>query len=294
MKKIIENSIASVFNAFNTSSEVSYQHFKLSSLSYKKYSHWIIENIGQYSLFGSNETRHIDELYINISLKTDLTRLTYKSDEVLSKLVLKSGNDDHSNISSTTLIEALNEKISMLGNKQHHKYNNIAIVGTAGAGKTTTLRHLALFAAKGGEIRSKQRFPFFIALRELEECNYSIISAMERYLDQFDINYSTKVVKHFIQKGTALILIDGLDEIPEKYQNAVYKEIIKIQTLSKKEFSLKNPHLASIICITGRPYSFNREFSGFEVHETLPLDGSAKRDLIRQWFKPVSIERGEL
>ena len=89
MKKIIENAITSVFNAFNTSSEISYQHYKLTSYSSKKYCDWIVKNIGQYSLFGSNKTRHIDELYINISLKKDLSRLTYKSEGKLSQLVLQ-------------------------------------------------------------------------------------------------------------------------------------------------------------------------------------------------------------
>ena len=192
------------------------------------------------------------------------------------------------------MIEALNEKVSLKGEEVHYAFNDVAIAGTAGAGKTTTLRHLALFAAKGEKIRDKQRFPFFIALRELEECNYSILSAMESFLEQFDINYPKQVVKHFIKKGTALILIDGLDEIHERFQIQVFKEIEKIQSLSKKEFANKDLHLASIICISGRPYSFNREFIGFEVHETLPLDRKAKRDLIRQWFQPVSIDRGEL
>ena len=118
----------------------------------------------------------------------------------------------------------------VLGLEAVNKYSKIIVLGKPGAGKTTFLKHVAIQCTLG-ELQAN-RVPIFITLKdfaETEQCP----SLLEYITGQFvtygvtDITIAEQILSH----GSALILLDGLDEVRE---TDCYRVLQSVRNFSAK------------------------------------------------------------
>jgi hypothetical protein len=105
--------------------------------------------------------------------------------------------------------------------------NRLAILAKPGGGKSTLIKRIAMayaFPERRREINDalpdKPWFPIFLRCRELgDRVTLSITEIIESIPTRAELSsqskYFMKIVSEELQKGTALLLIDGLDEISD-------------------------------------------------------------------------------
>lgn len=162
-----------------------------------------------------------------------------------------------------------------------------ALVGMMGMGKTTTLQHLTWTYAQSQESvywRSGELIPFFTTIRKLAHhwTEAERAKGAEGFVNalagavatnpggtiNIDKEGVSQVLRTAVSEGTALVLLDALDEFiaPE---NQRVEFVRGLQSLWGDTHIRKNP-----IVLTSRPYGFLNP-NGFEMYtsEALELDG---------------------
>lgn len=100
------------------------------------------------------------------------------------------------------------------------EYKFITIIGTAGSGKSTLIKHLFL-----NSIRSSYRIPLLIELRYLNEYSGSMSDYIYEKVLNNDLKPSKPTLSRALKKGAFLFLFDGYDEIFSKRKQQISKEI---------------------------------------------------------------------
>lgn len=115
--------------------------------------------------------------------------------------------------------------------KKHHA---MVVLGHPGAGKTTLLRYLAVvFAQSRAEEKlglSEERVPFLVPLvaynaKLRENPNLDLIDFIPQYWRTETMTYNiAPLLQEHLSRGTALILLDGLDEV---FESAERKRVVE-------------------------------------------------------------------
>ena len=163
------------------------------------------------------------------------------------------------------------------------KQDKLVILGKLGAGKTTFLQYLALQC-----IRKKYRrdlIPCFIQLRTQWEENEQEVISLKRYLGNYckihGLSYQqTKVL---LEAGSFLILLDGLDEVPNKYRERLCKEL---QLFSRKFYN-------NTIIITSRNSAQQFHFQSFNYVEVADFGEKRIKEFAEKWFLATSKKTSE-
>ena len=103
--------------------------------------------------------------------------------------------------------------------------NFILITGTGGIGKTIMLKHFFLNC-----INSTTRIPVLVNVRYVNEINISERSLVDIIYDEmknYHFNLEMEYLVYSLKSGNYLFLLDGFDEINEKYDKWMEKEILK-------------------------------------------------------------------
>ncbi|MCL6754138.1 NACHT domain-containing NTPase [Nostoc sp. CCCryo 231-06] len=166
-------------------------------------------------------------------------------------------------------------------------YSKLMVLGKPGSGKTTFLKYIAIQCNKGKLL--SDRIPIFIRLRNFAEDaretgSYSLLSYISQELA--DCGASDQEIQTLLVDGKMLVMLDGLDEIPEDDN---YQIISKIAIFTEKYY--KNQFI--ITCRIGyQQYRFE-EFSDVEIAD---FDSSQIEAFVRSWFINVSnnsLEKGK-
>ncbi|WP_058119059.1 NACHT domain-containing protein [Photobacterium kishitanii] len=99
----------------------------------------------------------------------------------------------------------------------------VNIIGIAGQGKSTILRKLFL-----EEINKKNKFPFFIELRRVNDDG--IFYYLKQNLEDIGLNVTESSLTELLQSNNIILLLDGFDEVMTKNRKEILSEIIKIRT----------------------------------------------------------------
>ena len=149
------------------------------------------------------------------------------------------------------------------------------VLGQPGAGKTTFLRRIGLEALKGKQGRYNHRlFPVMLELRRYADGKMDLAAAIADELGICGFPEPRKATLRLLTKGRLLLLLDGLDEMPGPYQNAM---IDHIQDFVDRHD--KNRFIAS--CRTAAYHSRFRRFTDVLMAD---FDDGQIQHFIARWF----------
>lgn len=147
----------------------------------------------------------------------DAGSVKVKLENIFEPLHLERVNDDDIELDTIDVRESFGEVLS--------NNNRLAILAKPGGGKSTLIKRIAVAYAYPEKINSvndflpkKDYFPIFVRCRELgEKVKLSITDIILSISSKAEIEDLkegfNKIVSDALQNGTALLLIDGLDEI---------------------------------------------------------------------------------
>lgn len=169
----------------------------------------------------------------------------------------------------------------------------LVISGRAGSGKTTVLQWLAVHAAQRAFTQAagplNGRTPFFIRLREYVGAD---LPPPERFLDKVAPMLAPKAgswPREQMESGKALMLIDGVDELPEGQRPAAIAWLSQLTGL----FPLAGYVVTTrpgALDVTGRPGTTamaQLQELGFEAAHLEAMDPVLVRQFVTQWHAAV-------
>lgn len=167
------------------------------------------------------------------------------------------------------------------------EYKYITIIGSAGSGKSTLIKHLFL-----NSIKNSYKIPLLIELRHLNEYLGSIEDFIYEKVLQNELKPSKQTLANALKKGAFLFLFDGYDEIFSKRKQQISKEI--------DDFTDKYP--TNKYLITTRPgggiegveryHSFHiQQLSDFEIIEFINLlvNDEERKEQIKNNIKKTEV-----
>ena len=168
---------------------------------------------------------------------------------------------------------------------------SIAILGAPGSGKTTLLRYVTYTYAKRQQRKHHRKapdlVPFLIYLRDLfrqdqTPPDFQTLSLLDLLLQQKPIaklkpaRQEVKWLRQQLTNGTALVMVDGLDEVPED-QRQIVGEWLDQQIADYPD---------AAFLLTSRPYGYKHNpLENIEVVlEAQPFTQSQRRQFIENWY----------
>ena len=261
----------------------------------RRYCEAVAENVNHLELFG-------------VGLKKE-TRRYELSVAYISLGLHEAGPDSEEEVLRQKRAEELLDELSEAG--------RLLVRGHAGSGKSTLFRWAARTAALGclaasdnperrvlataealealirgqynGQMRGawRTRVPFMIRLRE---CVDGRIPSPERLTEHGALEVGpppTQWVQSVLAEGRALLLIDGVDEVPRDLRHEVEKSI--------ERYVRAYPECTFLL--SSRPLKDEPEYGppelrtvGFRVAEITPLSGVDLEQLIDGWHKAVALK----
>lgn len=161
-----------------------------------------------------------------------------------------------------------------------NQYQYLMVLGEPGAGKTTLLRQICLEALKGkkfGIIGKSAYIPVFIDLKELVVKKVKLENFIAEEFRKSGFPAPEKLTIKSLVKGKLLILLDGLNEVPEPSLNEVSDEI--------KAFVERYPKNRLIASCRTNSYRYN--LNRFTNVAVAPWDDLQIEQFIKNWFKAV-------
>lgn len=169
---------------------------------------------------------------------------------------------------------------------------HIAVLAAPGSGKTTLLKHLTLSAAGSSE-RSVQsssgprELPILIRCRDLgHRCRDPLLDTLRALpaLVGFDddANESASLVVQALRDGSALVMLDGLDEIADTRDRKIFVERLRA-------FISLYPGVRLVL--TSREAGFRAVAGALanscEPYEISPLLADDIKQLVQNWYREV-------
>lgn len=157
--------------------------------------------------------------------------------------------------------------------------NFLYILGKPGAGKTTFLKRIAVGAARS-EI---EKIPIFITLKDWAKSEETLFDHIVKQFKICKFPDATPLIEYILEMGQAIILLDGLDEVPQqdKTREKIIDEIKEFTTEYKDNQFLLTCRIAAT------DYTF-QNFTYLRMAEFKPEQIACYID---NWFKGKSAEK---
>ena len=161
--------------------------------------------------------------------------------------------------------------LSIVASKKGHR---LYILGKPGAGKTTFMKYLVNQTIIAEELN---KLPVFITLRDRDARNNKLIDFIIQQFEICNFPDAGPFIEYLFEKGHAIVLFDGLDEIPQE-DNQRDKTIQALHDFSKK-------HLETQIVITCRVAASDYSFTEFTYIEMADFSKAQVNAYARNWFR---------
>jgi predicted NACHT family NTPase len=191
----------------------------------------------------------VDKLYVDVYV---LEKLCSESYATIPDL-LKKSNPQHDRIG----LGQRGERSPGFEIAAHHP--RLMILGKPGSGKTTFLRHLAIACCKGEFLADY--IPILIELRNINASDFNLFNSIHQ---EFDLP-NEEQTKQILKQGKVVILLDGLDEVPNQSMRNVQDHIYNF---SQQQQFYKNRFI--LTCRTQTTEYISDKFQGVEVADFNP------------------------
>lgn len=151
--------------------------------------------------------------------------------------------------------------------------DNLFILGTPGAGKTTFLKYIALKAVE----QLIDKIPLFVPLKQWADSGMELMPFIAERFEICDFPDAQPFVEELLKSGNAIVLFDGLDEVN---QNSGQRDL---QVRAMNNFVGKYDRTQCLITcrIAASDYSFER----FTYVEIADFTDKQIRIFVSNWFR---------
>ncbi|MCT7988756.1 NACHT domain-containing protein [Laspinema olomoucense] len=235
---------------------------------------------GTLRLLDKSQPVALDDIYIQINILEQLNRQRWLE---VSDLQFQPRQTRQSKGPVHRSISASEQQSKIPAIQAVSTYSKLLILGKPGAGKTTFLQFLALGCIqeethlKSGFRTGALGLPIFIKIRDWrteskQSGNRSLLHYITKIFNNFGLQ-SAKV-ETLLQGGHALVLLDGLDEIPPGDSREIAQEINQFCEI----------YYQNQVVITCRLGGGEYHFTGFTEVELADFDGSQIEAFAEKWF----------
>lgn len=273
---LVKETFTKVFSQISVAGDAWFTTARLRSIGRKKFLTFMMDAVGRFPLFGTQKYANVDASYIRVAIVDELERDRYRSPEQISAALLR---QKKGKVFSPVREQRGKPLLKVLESMS----TAIAVLGSAGSGKTTMLRHLAIQLAKGHKVRGKLCLPLFLAVRDLATRNLGIHEGVVIFLRELGFQHPDKVFEKLLTRGEVVVLLDGLDEVKLDYQTRLLGELL----------TLRDKYSQAVYCVSARPYSLDRGLPGFDKWETLPLKLAQRLEFVEKWFAFTDPKKGQ-
>ncbi|MEG4519790.1 MULTISPECIES: NACHT domain-containing NTPase [unclassified Microcoleus] len=214
----------------------------------------------------------VSKLYVEVNILEEIT--SWQPGEISD--LLKGFNPDADNFNRLGLGKVRQKRVPGLDAVKSH--SKLMVLGKPGSGKTTFLKHIAIQCDRSEFEANK--IPIFISLKTFAEI--SNLDLLEYIIDEFaSCGVEARAQTEFaLNQGRGLILLDGLDEVPESDSDAVVRQIRQfVQKYYNNQFI--------ITCrIAAAKYRFHDE--AFTCVEVADFNNQQIAAFAKNWFVAFS------
>src|SRR5919202_655721 len=167
---------------------------------------------GKMQLLDISQPVDIDNLYVDVNILEEITSQQWRE---LSDL-LQGFNPAADDFDRLGLGKVRQKRVS--GLKAVTEHSRLMVLGKPGAGKTTFLKHIAIECNRGKF--QANRIPIFIPLKIFAEDargagDFGILQYIHQEFGSCGVGEQS-VTETLLSQGRGLILLDGLDEVPQE------------------------------------------------------------------------------
>ena len=173
-------------------------------------------------------------------------------------------------------------------------YSRLMVLGKPGSGKTTFLKSLLVECVEGRLRWNQQDYvPIFITLKDFAKASHNQPqSNLSNYIYQEFCSWGLRdslknrqVVEEILAEGRALILLDGLDEVPEQIDEKS-QELDQESVINEILYFSKSNNRIVITCRTPGQQSMWEGFTDVEIADFEKEE--EREEFVQKWFAVVN------
>lgn len=210
----------------------------------------------------------LESIYTTVQiLEPKSNVINFENIHVLENKFKESSNEKSLKLQSSDQLSGID-----IANKEQY----LMVLGGPGSGKSTFLRKLGLEALKVEKGKFNYKcIPIFIELKRFDSNEVNIESLISDEFCHCGFPNSDEFTKKTLIKGKALVLLDGLDEVPARYLTVVIREI--------KDFM--DQYNQNRFIISCRKPAYKNYFKLCTDVDILEFDNQRIKQFINNWFQ---------
>ncbi|MBW4565787.1 MAG: NACHT domain-containing NTPase [Mojavia pulchra JT2-VF2] len=216
----------------------------------------------------------LNDIYTDVNI---LEKITGRRRLEIAQLLEKCNSEDFERFGLNQVVE---KRVPGLAAVEQN--SKLMILGKPGAGKTTFLKRIAIQCNSGQFLGNY--VPIFITLKDFAETPQQP-SLLQYINNQFVINKISdqEITKTLLEQGRIIILLDGLDEVTQAYNDRVLREIRDFSTQYDANYFVVTCRIAS------KEYTFER----FTEVEVADFDDKQIAEFATKWFQTKDPKKAE-
>lgn len=229
------------------------------SKNFKQYERRLSERYGTIRVLGKAKPMKLEGVFTDVFVLDRPTALTKHSIENLPKEFVSAYVGPYNRINGVQLIR---DPESM----------RLFVLGKPGAGKTTFMKYLVQQCVSG----KIERIPIFVNLKEWADEGKEITDYIIEQFEVCSFPDASWFIEYILQKGRALVLFDGLDEVKQE------KNLRNNITEQVRKFSEK--YILTQVVVTCRIAATDYTLEKFWYVEIADFTDEQMKEFVEKWF----------